>query len=105
MLANASKNLMDSLRFRRLLSGRADYLRRSAGLLNFLQSRLREMVGFHRDLFGQHTVAEHFQPFAEFLHQPDLAQAVDREGVAVRLFQLDEVDDGELFLEDIGESS
>src|SRR5215472_11371572 len=97
---------MASFVFRRLLlRGRADGLRRAAGLLNLLNRRLRELVGLHRDLARQLARSQNLETVLEFVDDSQFDQTIGIERVAVKLFELIEVHNGEMLLENVLESA
>src|ERR1035441_4742159 len=68
MFVNASNSLfMTPFDFPPLIGLGAKHLRRSAGRLDLLQSRLGKVVGFHRDLARQYAGAEDLQAVADLV--------------------------------------
>jgi hypothetical protein len=107
MFANASKNFMVPFDSRRsYCRGRADHLRRAAGLLNLFQADFEKWCASTVILRVNWPVPSIFSPAPSFFTTPSSAEAGrHREHVAFQLFQLAQVDDGELLLEDVGETA
>src|SRR5882724_7681727 len=102
--AIASKNFM----VRSLLlgrRGRADHFGRSASRLYLLHGRLGKYMSRHVDGPLQLTRPEHFQAIAQFSHFAQLRQTIGIERVASQNVQPSQIDDGILFLENVGEAA
>src|ERR1017187_3097178 len=62
-------------------------------------------MGFHRNLACQYAGAEDLQAITDLVDYARRQQGVRAERVAFQLFQLAEVDNGELLLKDVGKSA
>src|SRR5580693_9228554 len=89
----------------RLLRGGPDYTGLAAGFLDLLRRRLRKNVRFDVDAARDFTGPEDLETVAELIDNAALDQAVHGERVAFQFFQILEVDDRILLLEDIGKSA
>src|ERR1035438_5601383 len=63
------------------------------------------MMGFHGDLARQFTRAQNLESVETLLDYAGRHQAIEREGIAFELFQVAHIDDGEMLLEDVGETA
>src|ERR1019366_7767110 len=79
--------------------------RLAAGLLDLFHSRLREDVRFHLDGSRDLARGEHLQSVAQLVNDPQFNQTVHVEHVARELFQIFQVDDRVLLLENVGEAA
>src|SRR4051812_32482508 len=86
-------------------SSLADHLGAAAGGLNLLHRGLRKQVS--RDVNGALELApgQHLQTRAQLPHHAQLHQTVGTERVAFETFEMAEVHDGVLFLENISKST
>src|ERR1700722_17080265 len=80
-----------------------DYISTAAGLLDFLQGRLRKYVRPDLDFAGDVARAQHLQPGAQFLDDAEFKQPSGIERAAVQLLQTSHIYDGIFFLKNVGE--
>src|SRR5947209_11422865 len=63
------------------------------------------MMGFDLNRAGQLPGSQDLQPVADLVHYAQLHQALHVEGIALEVIQASQVHDGELLLENVGESA
>src|SRR6202034_2474435 len=81
------------------------HARLPAGLLDLFRSRLRENMRLNVDTARDLARTEHLEPIAQLVDNAARDQAVHRKGVAFQLFQILQIHDRVLLLENIGKTA